>query len=52
MTLLEVGMIAKLYDTDIAHAFLHAIAIAIAEGRTHDSYIGEFDNSWGLVADE
>lgn len=30
MTLLELGAIASRYDTQIAHAMLHAVALAVA----------------------
>lgn len=32
MTLLELGAIASKYDTVMAHAMLHAVAIAVASG--------------------
>ena len=33
MTLLELGTIAARYDTAMAHAMLHAVAVAIASSR-------------------
>lgn len=33
MTLLELGAIAGKYDTEIAHALLHAVAVAVAKGN-------------------
>lgn len=48
MTLLEVGYIARKYDTDMAHAFLHAVAVAIAGGRGADDLIGSVPMGWGL----
>ena len=33
MTLAEMGAIAARYDTEIAHAMLHAVAVAMAAGR-------------------
>lgn len=32
MTLLELGMIARRHETDIAHAMLHAVAVCLSEG--------------------
>lgn len=32
MTLLELGTIAKRYDTVVAHAMLHAVAVAHVRG--------------------
>ena len=32
MTLLELGMIARKHETDIAHAMLHAVAVCLSEG--------------------
>ena len=33
MTILELGRIASAHDTEIAHAMLHAVAVATARGR-------------------
>ena len=32
MTILELGRIASSHDTEIAHAMLHAVAVATARG--------------------
>ena len=32
MTILELGRIASAHDTEIAHAMLHAVAVATARG--------------------
>ena len=32
MTILELGRIASAHDTEIAHAMLHAVAVATGEG--------------------
>ena len=47
MTLLEVATIAKRYDTEIAHAVLHAVATAVSEGRDPDSPVG-VPKGWGF----
>lgn len=47
MTIAEVGAIAKKYDTEIAHATLHAIAVAVSEGRSPEDEIG-VPKGWGF----
>lgn len=32
MTFLEIGMIARRHETDVAHAMLHAVAVCLGEG--------------------
>ena len=34
MSLYELGKLASRYDTQIAHATLHAVAVAIDKGKT------------------
>lgn len=35
MTLLELGMIARRHETEVAHAMLHAVAVCLSEGSEH-----------------
>ena len=41
LTLMKVGWIAARHETDIAHAAVHAVAVAMAGGREGDSPVGE-----------
>ncbi len=50
MTLFEVARIAARHETEIAHAFLHAVACALSRGRSGDDPVGDV-GEWGL-ADE
>lgn len=34
MSLYELGKLASRYDTQVAHAMLHAVAVAIDKGKT------------------
>lgn len=38
---MKVGWIAARHETDIAHAAVHAVAVAMAGGREGDSPVGE-----------
>jgi hypothetical protein len=44
MSLYELGKLASRYDTLIAHAMLHAVAIAIDQGKT-ELYLAHGDNA-------
>lgn len=48
MTLFEVARIAAAYETEIAHAFLHAVACALSQGRSGDDPVGAGVGAWGF----
>lgn len=44
MSLYELGKLASHYDTQIAHAMLHAVAVAIDKGKT-ELYLAHDDDA-------
>lgn len=48
MTLFEVARIAARHETEIAHAFLHAVACALSRGRSGDDPVGAGIGAWGF----
>lgn len=44
MSLYELGKLASRYDTQVAHAMLHAVAVAIDKGKT-ELYLAYGDNA-------
>lgn len=44
MSLYELRKLASRYDTQVAHAMLHAVAVAIDKGKT-ELYLAHGDNA-------